>query len=77
MQVCLKSLTIISNNVYNETTKIRWGKMKRFISLSIICLMSLFAFAGCGIKGGTLATGIEFVHDVFYVDYEVRTFLDL
>jgi len=50
--------------------------MKKLFSLLAICLISLFAFAGCGVQGGTIATGIEFVRDVFYVDYNVETFLD-
>ncbi len=50
--------------------------MKKIISLSFICLVCLFAFAGCGVKGSRVATGIEFVRDVFYVDYNVETRLD-
>lgn len=52
--------------------------MKKILSLMVISLISVFSlsFAGCGVKGGTLATGIEFVQDVFYVDYNVETFLD-
>ena len=50
--------------------------MKRFFSLVSICLISLLFLAGCGIEGGTVPTGIEFVDDVFYVDYNVETFLD-
>lgn len=50
--------------------------MKKIFSLIFICLISIFAFAGCGVKGGSMAMGVEFVKDVFYVDYNVNTFLD-
>ena len=50
--------------------------MKRILSLLTIFLVSIFSFAACGVKGGSMATGIEFVRDVFYVDYNVETFLD-
>lgn len=50
--------------------------MKKIFSLLSICIASLLLFAGCGIEGGTQPTGIEFVREVFYVDYNVSTFLD-
>jgi len=50
--------------------------MKKIFSLISICLVSLFAFAGCGIQGSKTVTGIEFVRDVFYVDYNVPTRLE-
>lgn len=50
--------------------------MKKIFSLLAICLVSLLAFSGCGITGSKSVTGIEFVRDVFYVDYNVPTFLD-
>lgn len=46
------------------------------LSLFIVLCMSFFTFAGCGVKGGSLPMGIEFVRDVFYVDYNVETHLD-
>ncbi len=50
--------------------------MKKTFGLIAIFLCSLFLFAGCGIQGSSNATGIEFVCDVFYVDYYVPFFLD-
>ena len=50
--------------------------MKKILSLLSVCIVSLLLFTGCGIEGGTQPSGIEFVRDVFYVDYNVSTFLD-
>ena len=50
--------------------------MKKTFSLIVLALISLLSFAGCAVKGGSSAAGIEFIQDVFYVDYEVKTFLD-
>lgn len=50
--------------------------MKKLLVIISVFICSLFIFAGCGIQGGANATGVEFVRDVFYVDYSVSTFLD-
>ena len=50
--------------------------MKKVFSLLSICIASLLLFAGCGIEGGSQPTGIEFIREVFYVDYNVSTFLN-
>ena len=50
--------------------------MKRILSIISICLIATIAFTGCKVKGGSSAAGINFVNDVFYVDYNVETFLD-
>ena len=50
--------------------------MKRILSLLSVCIASLLLFTGCGIEGGSQPTGIEFVREIFYVDYNVSTFLD-
>ena len=50
--------------------------MKRIFSFSIIILACAFIFASCGIEGNKEIAGIQFVSDVFYVDYNVETFLD-
>lgn len=50
--------------------------MKKILSLLSVCIASLLLFTGCGIEGGGQPSGIEFVRDVFYVDYGVSTFLD-
>ena len=50
--------------------------MKKFLSVIFLCLFGCFSFAGCGVKGSSSAVGIDFVQDVFYVDYNVETFLD-
>jgi len=50
--------------------------MKKILSLLSICLLSLVTLAGCGVKGSSSTAGIKFVKDVFYVDYNVKTFLE-
>lgn len=50
--------------------------MKKALSIIGMFVCSLFIFAACGIQGGDDVVGIKFVRDVFYVDYEVSTFLD-
>lgn len=50
--------------------------MKKFLCILSICLLSVFAFAGCEAEGAKDVAGIKFVRDVFYVDKNVKTFLD-
>lgn len=54
-------------------------KSKLFVnifSLAIIMVASLFMLAGCGTEGAGTAQAILFVKDVYYVDYNVETFLE-
>lgn len=50
--------------------------MKKFFSILCVCLLSVFAFAGCEAKGSSDVAGFKFVQDVFYVDLGVETSLD-
>ncbi len=50
--------------------------MKKILSIIGMFICSLFIFAACGIEGGTEVAGVKFVRDVFYVDFDVKTFLD-
>lgn len=50
--------------------------MKKFLCYLSLCLVGLFLFVGCGIEGSTEPSAIEFVQDVFYIDKDIRTFLD-
>lgn len=50
--------------------------MKKIVSIFVITIFSLFIFAGCGIEGSETIAGIEFIRDVFYVDYNVETNLE-
>ncbi len=49
--------------------------MKKFFSIFAICLVSILTFSGCGVEGSSVATGIDFVQDIFYVDLNVETTL--
>lgn len=46
------------------------------IVLVLFCLVSVFVFAGCGTEGSSSVQAVFFVKDVYYVDYNVETFLD-
>lgn len=50
--------------------------LKSIIASIAVCILSLFVFAGCGTEGGSAVQAILFVKDVYYVDYNVETFLD-
>ena len=50
--------------------------MKKLISIISVFVLSLLVFSGCKVEGGTEITGIEFIRDVFYVDYQVETALE-
>lgn len=46
------------------------------IVIALFCFVSIFVFAGCGTEGSSSVQAIFFVKDVYYVDYNVETFLD-
>lgn len=50
--------------------------LKSLIMSICVCILSLFVFAGCGTEGSSTVQAILFVKDVYYVDYNVETFLD-
>lgn len=45
-------------------------------SLAIVLIASLFVFTGCGTEGAGTVKAILFVKDVYYVDFNVDTFLE-
>lgn len=59
---------------YNMNMKKR-NKMK-YLVVALLCMMSAFVFVGCGTKGSSDVQGVFFVKDVYYVDYNVETFLE-
>lgn len=50
--------------------------LKSIVASIAVCILSLFVFAGCGTEGSSTVQAILFVKDVYYVDYNVETFLD-
>lgn len=52
------------------------SNLAKFFMAIFVCFMGLLTFTGCDVEGSSTMQAIYFVKDVYYVDYDVETYLD-